>query len=347
MKRLILFFVGMSLLVSCELDTTIRNEITSDYLLNGTLDVYLQNNQVFRYKGKPGIVTIPIGNPDLAKYESCFVLHVATGVTQATKVSSAIVKLDGLEVLNTSDFSKNSGQYMFEICNLTPTSALTVEVRGEPGSYLDVWIEGKLSPEINEFYDLNDNQVPLGWELVVLNPDVVLESGKLFAFTVDAQGSLRRYVNIPTSITKMECEWDGNLAYTYWGMTNHLQFILDDNSTLEVYLQTAGAWGINNNKLILQYYSGIYGDSNYLQNLFLGLVPIKYGDFHYKVILDNNQIRFTCNDIADNTSYVDQIINIPNSMSFNLQRIKSVNYTVNTTTDNNNWMDNIVFRLTR
>ena len=144
MKRLLLFFVGISFLVSCELDTTIRNEITSDYLLNGTLDVYLQNNQVFRYKGKPGTVTIPIGNPDLSKYEDCFVLHVATGTTQATTVSSAIVKLDGLEVLNTSDFSKNTGAHTFEVCNLTQTSSLTVEVRGEPGSYLDLWIEGKL-----------------------------------------------------------------------------------------------------------------------------------------------------------------------------------------------------------
>jgi uncharacterized protein (TIGR02145 family) len=52
---------------------------TSDYLLNGNLDVYLSNNQIFRYKGKPGTVTIPIGNADLSKYETCFVQHVATG----------------------------------------------------------------------------------------------------------------------------------------------------------------------------------------------------------------------------------------------------------------------------
>lgn len=52
--------------------------------------------------------------------------------------------MDGLEVLNTSDFSKNAGQFTFEVCNLTPTSVMNVEVRGEPGLYLDVWIEGKL-----------------------------------------------------------------------------------------------------------------------------------------------------------------------------------------------------------
>jgi uncharacterized protein (TIGR02145 family) len=148
MKRTLLFFACASILFSCELEngnlTTINREISSQYLLNGNLDVYLTNNQIFRYKGKPGIVTIPIGTSDLSKYEDCFVLHIATGTTTATIVSSAILKLDGLDVLNTSDFSKNAVQYSFEVCNLTQESVLTVEVRGEPGSYLDIWIEGKL-----------------------------------------------------------------------------------------------------------------------------------------------------------------------------------------------------------
>jgi uncharacterized protein (TIGR02145 family) len=148
MKRNLFLFIGFSLLLSCEYQnngvTSINDVITSDYLLVGNLDTYIQNNQIVRLKGKPGVITVPIGNADLSKYEPCFVLNVATGTTKATTVSSAIIKLDGMEVLNTSDFSKNNGQYTFEVCNLTPTSVLTVEVRGEPGSYVDVWIEGKL-----------------------------------------------------------------------------------------------------------------------------------------------------------------------------------------------------------
>jgi uncharacterized protein (TIGR02145 family) len=147
MKRLLLFIVGISFLFSCEYlngPTTINKEITTDYLLNGNLDVYLTNNQIFRYKGKPGIETITIGNEKLSDFKDCFVMYVATGTTMTTTVSSAIIKLDDLEVLNTSDFSKNMGQHTFEVCNLTPTSVISVEVRGEPGSYIDIWIEGKL-----------------------------------------------------------------------------------------------------------------------------------------------------------------------------------------------------------
>ena len=147
MKRILLVFVGISFLFSCELEngslTTISKEITSQYLLNGNLDIYIQNNQIFRYTGKPGIESIPIGNADLSKYEQCFILYVATGTTPETTVSSVIIKLDGLDVLNTSDFSKNMGQYTFEVCNLIQTSVITVEVRGQPGSYVNIWIEGK------------------------------------------------------------------------------------------------------------------------------------------------------------------------------------------------------------
>jgi hypothetical protein len=164
MKRFFLFLSGLLFLISCEYQNdslpTINNNITQVYLLNGNLNVYLQNNQVFRYTGKPGIVRIPIGNADLSKYESCFVLHVATGTTKVTIVSSAIIKLDGQVVLNTSDFSKNNGQFTFEICNLTATSVLTVEVRGEPGSYLDIWIEGKTKIPVNglvAYYPFNGN----------------------------------------------------------------------------------------------------------------------------------------------------------------------------------------------
>lgn len=146
MKRLLLFIVGMSLLFSCEYlngPTTINKEITAEYLLQGNLDVYLSNNQVFRYKGKPGIENIKIGNDNLSDFQDCFKMYIASGTTPATTVSSAIIKLDGLDVLNTSDFSKNFGEHMFEICNLTSTSVITVEVRGEPGSFIEIWIEGK------------------------------------------------------------------------------------------------------------------------------------------------------------------------------------------------------------
>jgi uncharacterized protein (TIGR02145 family) len=137
-----------ALIYSCQEDgdlfPTINSEITSEYLLDGNLDVYLDHTQVLRYKGNPGITTIEIGSSILSDYEDCFVLYIANGADSEVPATSAIIKFDGIEVLNASDFSNREVIYNFEICNLSEQSVLEVDVKGAPGSYVDIWIEGKL-----------------------------------------------------------------------------------------------------------------------------------------------------------------------------------------------------------
>jgi uncharacterized protein (TIGR02145 family) len=149
MKKILLPILLMSFLASCEL--TIQKDVTTDYLVNGmvngTLDPYLSHNQVLRYKGKPGVVTIPVGLSNLSEYERCFVLYVSSGSDPSTAASSASVKLDGITVLAPIDFNNKPVLAKFEICDLTPQSTLEIEVKGTPGSFVEVWIEGKLKVE--------------------------------------------------------------------------------------------------------------------------------------------------------------------------------------------------------
>jgi hypothetical protein len=162
MKKLLPLVGSMFLLTTCDL--TVKNDITTDYLVDGLannkLAVYMQDNQIFRYRGKPEAVTLSLGNQDLSNFEPCFVLHVGTGDTQATTVSSAIIKIEGTVILNTSDFSKNGGKFTFEVCDIIPTSVMSLEVRGEPGSYIDIWIEGKFkipTEGLVAYYPFNKN----------------------------------------------------------------------------------------------------------------------------------------------------------------------------------------------
>ena len=140
--------ISVGLIYSCQEDgdlfPTVNSEITSEYLLNGNLDTYLDHTQVFKYQGKPGITTIEVGSNNLLNYENCFVLYVANGADSEIPVTSAVIKLDGLEVINASDFSNHEVTYTFEVCNLSEQSVLEVDVKGAPGSYVDIWIEGKL-----------------------------------------------------------------------------------------------------------------------------------------------------------------------------------------------------------
>jgi len=147
MKKLIAPLVIILLINSCETDLnlgSISSEITQDYLLTGDLDLYLDNQQIFRFTGKPGTTTIPIGLESLSDFEDCFILHISTGSESDGNVKNAIVSIDGQLILNKSDFGDRVFQYDFEICNLTPDSYIEIVVKGKPGSYLDIWIEGKL-----------------------------------------------------------------------------------------------------------------------------------------------------------------------------------------------------------
>ncbi|MFN8240238.1 MAG: FISUMP domain-containing protein [Bacteroidales bacterium] len=193
---------------------------------------------------------------------------------------------------------------------------------------------------LDESYDLNDNQVPNEWELIVPSQEVIFENGKLFANPVDAYGFLRRMISIPNNIGNARFEWDGNLAKTKWGMTNRFQINFNNNMYIAVYLQTATAWGINNNKLLFKHDSG-----NGEQNSEEWKVPLKYGEFHYEINVNRRQIKFTSYDKETNAIYVDQIINIPSTISFSLQQITSVDFGVNCTTENSNWLDNISIKL--
>jgi len=132
---------------------SLKSGITADYLLNGNLDVCFED-QVFRQTGKPGFQTVPIGSFNLLNYDDCFILNIASGRDGNGAVSAAIIRFDGQVLLNTSDFSKSEEHYTFQICNLTEESVLEVEIRGEPGSYLDIWIEGKM----NSFVDARDGK---------------------------------------------------------------------------------------------------------------------------------------------------------------------------------------------
>lgn len=141
---IILFLIFLSF---CQEDNgiisnvTVSDQITSDYLLEGALDVYLQNTSTFRYRGKPGIETIAVGQ-NLTDFENCFVLSITRGDDPLNLVSKAIIKIDGIDVLN-ADFTFGPSLYTFEICSLNEQSMLEVEVRGEPGTYIDFWIEGR------------------------------------------------------------------------------------------------------------------------------------------------------------------------------------------------------------
>lgn len=116
--------------------------------LKSTEDGYVtffEKELFIRATGKPIIVNRQIGNATIHDYEDCFKLYVQSGVDGGGYVSSAIVKVDGITILSTSNFNNSNQSFQFDLCNLTEASMLEVQINGTPGSTLNIWIEGKLA----------------------------------------------------------------------------------------------------------------------------------------------------------------------------------------------------------
>lgn len=155
-------------LVTCqkESDQLIEEQIVSIPLKSIMIDnecdytVYYPKEQFVRGKGKPVIVNKQIGNSSISDYEDCFVMYVKNGDGTGNFASSAIITVDGVEVLGTVDFRNKKDLFSIELCNLTEQSVLEVEIRGTRGSILEIWIEGilKLSDEgLVAYYPFDGN----------------------------------------------------------------------------------------------------------------------------------------------------------------------------------------------
>lgn len=267
------------------------------------------------------------------------------------KIDNKEVKGSPIRIEDIQDYTifTHTPTFQFQLSNL-PKGAhnLSIELSSidNPNVIFDNWvIPFTITNEfinnntsfINESHNLDNNQVPSGWEFFETNEEVLLKDGHLIAAPVDAYGGLRRNGTMPVGTTQIKFEWDGNLAYTWWGMLNILKINYSGNKAFQVYLETAQVWSSTNNYLFLQYNDGT---GNQIEKKKY-TVPLQHGEFHYTVTVNNNQIDFKCKKQGDQQYYIDQLIPIPSEIGFSLQAINSYEFITYTTTDNVNWLDNI------
>lgn len=134
---------------SCQRDEEFMTQNTNFQLKSGSSNasiLYWGHETFTRATGSPIVETRQVSNPDFSNYTNQFTLEINNGNGSNNKVSSAIIKIDGVQILGPSDFSQNVARISKSISNLTANSILSVELRGKPGGILDVWIEGVLNP---------------------------------------------------------------------------------------------------------------------------------------------------------------------------------------------------------
>jgi len=195
---------------------------------------------------------------------------------------------------------------------------------------------------INEFHDLNDNQVPNNWVFYVDWGDVSISEGKLISKPVDAYGYLGRTGTVPNEANSIECEWDGNNNYTYWGMCSQLEIKFNENENLKIYHQSAEYnFGSEEARVFL-----VYRNESGYDEVIERIIPLQFDDYHYSVNLSSGSVNFSGQIISKKENFFTESFDLTSIVpGFDLQNINALNYWTNTTTDNNNWLDNISIQL--
>lgn len=136
----------------------IENEIENDLPLLKSAetvqvagDVFLSPVKFIRGTENPVVETLSLDENGVENFAPDFMLHLKNGDENGNRVSSAIVKLDGKSLFGPSDFSQQVEQLSVPVTGITSESVLEVEVRGEPGGFVEIWIEGTLLEEENTY----------------------------------------------------------------------------------------------------------------------------------------------------------------------------------------------------
>lgn len=108
--------------------------------------LYYGHQILTRTVGDPNVFTLQIENSFFQYFTNDFVLKIFNGEGTDNRVTSAIIKIDGVQIMGPSDFSQNVQYISKPILNLTSSSSLEVELRGNPGGFIDLWIDGILLP---------------------------------------------------------------------------------------------------------------------------------------------------------------------------------------------------------
>jgi hypothetical protein len=198
---------------------------------------------------------------------------------------------------------------------------------------------GQSEPFINECHDLDDNQVPLGWHQVLILDGPGIYDGALRGFTNDGGARLRKPGTVPPGTIGIKFEYDGNIAYSYWGMYNWVEIYLSSGFTFQVRSEMSEVHnGMVTRAKVVRYLGGEVLDTTYYCDF-----PFSSTDYHYTVTFFDGLIEHKAERLDNGAVLFDLSIEDENLV---ISAIDTIEFGVRTKTNNNAWTDNLCVEIT-
>ena len=185
----------------------------------------------------------------------------------------------------------------------------------------------------SEYFDLNDNQVPYGWDFETAR-SANIASGRINAFIIDGYAGLSKSAEISCSTNEIILEMDAYMAYSYWGLKPIIQIFSG-----EKYLQfRTGEEDYDHPKgnLANEVY---FRDGSLKKYIYEDLSPLITGINHLKLIMNDSGYEFSGVDPNGNESF--KIFIDYSNYYIDFRDIDQIRFRINATTNNSGWIDNL------
>ncbi|MCK4415113.1 MAG: hypothetical protein KAY32_16395 [Candidatus Eisenbacteria sp.] len=135
--------------------------------------VLLYGPERFLRLSPPETVSRDVGSQLLQYFSQPMFLHVRNGdVDGRHRVSSATITIDGVVVVSPSEFNQHVEEFSLGV-NLDETSVLEIRITSDPYGYLDIWIDGFLTPG-------SALMGPEGGTIEIIDPDSPIYGASMF-----------------------------------------------------------------------------------------------------------------------------------------------------------------------
>lgn len=119
---------------------TVYSLVNGQYEKSGTL------NAIYYYRRSKGTPTVQVRQFSASNTESQSVMTIVNGTGTSKLASSAVIKLNGVTVVNQSQFNQQTKLIKVPV-TLQPSNTLSVTLDGAPGSLLTVAVGSAIKPQ--------------------------------------------------------------------------------------------------------------------------------------------------------------------------------------------------------
>lgn len=188
---------------------------------------------------------------------------------------------------------------------------------------------------MRQFFDLDDNLVPEGWTQEIKFDGPGIRDEAFRGYVTDGRAWLRQAGTLPAGAVGVRLEYDGNLEYSYWGMSTSSGVVLSSGAE---YKFSCGMASHNYGRVTRVRIDRSWPDKP-SEKILHESHPFESGTYHFEVVFSQGLMSFRATRKSDGDTIFSVVLR---EESFAPAELAGVFFHVKSRTESDAWMDNLL-----